>query len=127
MPDFVKQHFEKLIQYWSNRSAAQRILLVGLSASLVIAFGVMLIFLNQPDMRVLYSNMPQEDASRVVGLLKASKTPYELRDNGTTVLVPAEAVYEQRLKVAGEGVMRGQGIGFELFDELKGVSISCST
>lgn len=119
MSDFLKQHFEKLIQYWSNRSAAQRILLIGLSASLVIAFGVMLIFLNQPDMRVLYTNMGQEDASRVVGLLKASKTPYELRDNGTTVLVPAEAVYEQRLKVAGEGVMRGQGVGFELFDELK--------
>ena len=119
MPDFLKQNFEKLIQYWSNRSAAQRIMLAGLAASLVAAFVVMLFILNQPDMRVLYTNMPQEDASRVVALLKASKTPYELRDNGGTVLVPAEAVYEQRLKVAGEGVMRGQGIGFELFDELK--------
>ena len=119
MPDFLKQNFEKLIQYWSNRSAAQRIMLAGLAASLVAAFVVMLFILNQPDMRVLYTNMPQEDASRVVELLKASKTPYELRDNGATVLVPAEAVYEQRLKVAGEGVMRGQGIGFELFDELK--------
>lgn len=119
MSAFFKQHFESLIQYWSNRSAAQRILLVGLAASLVIAFGVMLIFLNQAEMRVLYTNMPQEDASRVVELLKASKIPFELRDNGGTVLVPAETVYEQRLKVAGEGVMRGQGIGFELFDELK--------
>ncbi|KHK00421.1 flagellar basal-body MS-ring/collar protein FliF [Desulfovibrio sp. TomC] len=119
MSDFLKQHFEKLIQYWSNRSAAQRILLAGLAASLVIAFGVMLIFLNQTEMRVLYTKLPPEDAARVVELLKASKTPYELRDNGATVMVPAEAVYEQRLKVAGEGAMRGQGIGFELFDELK--------
>jgi flagellar M-ring protein FliF len=119
MPDFLKQHFEKLIQYWSNRSAAQRIMLAGLAASLVIAFGVMLIFLNQAEMRVLYTNLPPEDASRVVELLKASKTPFELRDNGGTVMVPAEVVYEQRLKVAGEGAMRGQGIGFELFDELK--------
>lgn len=119
MPEFFKKNFEKLIQYWANRSAAQRILLAGLAGSMVIAFLVMIYFLNQPDMRVLYSNMGPEDASRVVGLLKASKTPYELRDNGTTVLVPADAVYEQRLRVAGEGVMHGQGVGFELFDQLK--------
>jgi flagellar M-ring protein FliF len=119
MPPFLKQNFEKLIQYWSNRTSAQRMLLAGLAASMVIAFLVMLYFLNQPDMRVLYTRMGAEDAARVVELLKASKTPYELRDNGTTILVPAEAVYEQRLKVAGEGAMHGQGVGFELFDQLK--------
>ncbi len=119
MPPFVKQTFEKLIQYWSNRTAAQRILLAGLAGSMVIAFLVMIFLLNQPEMRVLYTNMAPEDAARVVELLKASKTPYELRENGTTILVPTEAVYEQRLKVAGEGVMHGQGVGFELFDQLK--------
>ncbi|EHJ48567.1 flagellar M-ring protein FliF [Solidesulfovibrio carbinoliphilus subsp. oakridgensis] len=119
MPPFLSQTFEKLIQYWSNRSAAQRILLGGLAGSMAIAFLVMVYLLNQAEMRVLYTNMAPEDASRVVELLKASKTPYELRENGTTVLVPAEAVYEQRLKVAGEGVMHGQGVGFELFDQLK--------
>uniref|UniRef100_I2PXM1 Flagellar M-ring protein n=1 Tax=Desulfovibrio sp. U5L TaxID=596152 RepID=I2PXM1_9BACT len=119
MPPFLSQTFEKLIQYWSNRSAAQRILLGGLAGSMAIAFLVMVYFLNQAEMRVLYTNMAPEDAARVVELLKASKTPYELRENGTTVLVPAEAVYEQRLKVAGEGVMHGQGVGFELFDQLK--------
>jgi flagellar M-ring protein FliF len=119
MSPFFKQYSEKLIQYWANRSAAQRMLLVGLAISVIAAFLVMIYVLNQPDMRVLYTNMAPEDASRVVGLLKASKTPYELRDNGTTILVPSEAVYEQRLKVAGEGVMHGQGVGFEIFDELK--------
>jgi flagellar M-ring protein FliF len=119
MPSFFKQHFEKLIQYWSNRTATQRMLLAGLAASMVIVFLVMIYFLNQPDMRVLYTKLAPEDAARVVDLLKASKTPYELRDNGTTVMVPSEAVYEQRLKVAGEGAMHGQGVGFELFDQLK--------
>jgi flagellar M-ring protein FliF len=119
MPPFLKQSFEKLIQYWSNRSNAQRMMLAGLALSTAAAFLVMIYFLNQPEMRVLYTNLAPEDAARVVELLKASKTPYELRDGGKTVLVPAEAVYEQRLKVAGEGVMHGQGVGFELFDQLK--------
>jgi flagellar M-ring protein FliF len=119
MPSFLKQHFEKLIQYWSNRTATQRMLLAGLAATMVVVFLVMIYFLNQPDMRVLYTKLAPEDAARVVDLLKASKTPFELRDNGTTIMVPSEAVYEQRLKVAGEGVMHGQGVGFELFDQLK--------
>ena len=29
MPTFLKQSFEQLIQYWSNRSSAQRMLLAG--------------------------------------------------------------------------------------------------
>ncbi|WP_300158334.1 flagellar basal-body MS-ring/collar protein FliF [Solidesulfovibrio sp.] len=119
MPPFLKQTFEKLIQYWSNRTNTQRVLLAGLALSTAVAFLVMIYFLNQPDMRVLYTRLAPEDAARIVELLKASKTPYELRDNGSTVLVPAEAVYEQRLKVAGEGVMHGQGVGFEIFDQLK--------
>ena len=44
MPDFLKQNFEKLIQYWSNRSAAQRMLLVGLAVSTVAAVLVMMLF-----------------------------------------------------------------------------------
>ncbi len=119
MPAFLKQNFEKLIKYWADRSAAQRVLLAGLAVSMVAAFLVMVYFLNQPDFRVLYTKMAPEDASRVVGLLKAAKVPYELRDGGSTILVPAESVYEQRLKVAGEGVMHGQGVGFEIFDDLK--------
>ena len=119
MPPMLKERFEKLIHYWSNRSAAQRMLLIGLAVSAVSAFMVMLYFLNQTEMRVLYTKMAPEDASRVMAMLKASKTPYELRDGGSTILVPSDAVYEQRLKVAGEGIMHGQGVGFELFDELK--------
>jgi len=119
MPPFFKQSFEKLIQYWSNRTATQRLLLGGLAASTIVAFLVMTYFLNQPEMRVLYTRLASEDAARVVEQLKASKTPYELRDNGATIMVPAEAVYEQRLKIAGEGIMHGQGVGFELFDQLK--------
>ena len=119
MPPFFKQNFEKLIQYWSNRTSAQRMLLAGMALSMSVAFVVMIYFLNQPDLRVLYTRLDPEDAARVVDLLKAAKTHYELRDNGSTILVPAESVYELRLKVAGEGVMHGQGVGFEIFDQLK--------
>ena len=52
-------------------------------------------------------------------MLQAQKIAYKLDDNGTTVLVPADQVYDIRLKIAGEGAVHGQGLGFEIFDEVK--------
>ena len=52
-------------------------------------------------------------------MLQGQKESYKLEDNGRTIKVPADRVYELRLKVAGEGNLHGQGIGFEIFDEVQ--------
>ncbi|NMC50257.1 MAG: flagellar M-ring protein FliF [Desulfovibrio sp.] len=119
MASAFTQYWTKIARFLSDRTLAQRILVGGLSASVILAFLFMLFFLNQVEYKVLYSRLSQEDASRVVEQLQAAKTPYKIQDNGTTILVPEDMVYEQRLRIAGEGVMHGTGIGFELFDELK--------
>jgi flagellar M-ring protein FliF len=119
MPPALTQLLEKIGALWKDRTLSQRILIGGLAASVITTFLVMVYFLNQTDYKVLYSKLSSEDASRIVEMLKAAKTPYQLTDNGGTILVPADVVYEQRLNVAGEGAMHGQGVGFEIFDELK--------
>lgn len=119
MPPAIKQYIQKLNTYWSNRTMSQRILLTGLTVSVSLAFVLMIYWLNRPDYRVLYSKLYPEDAAKIVSMLKSSKDPYELQDNGQTILVPADRVYDLRLKIAGEGNLHGQGIGFEIFDELK--------
>ena len=61
--------------------------LSGLSLAVVGVFFGLIFWLNQPDLRVLYSNLPPEDASRVVKMLQADKVHYKLENNGATVLV----------------------------------------
>ncbi|EPR44304.1 flagellar M-ring protein FliF [Desulfovibrio sp. X2] len=119
MPPFVQNTLNTINSFWGKRTASQRILIGGLAASVVIAFVVMVYFLNRPDWKVLYSKLYAEDASRIVTLLQGQKVPYKLSDNGTTILVPADQVYNLRLKIAGDGMVHGQGLGFELFDEVK--------
>ncbi len=119
MPPFINEYWSKFIGFWSDRTAAQRILIGGLAVSVVISFALMIFWMNKPDYKVLMTNLYPEDASRVVGMLQAAKEPYVLDDNGKTILVPADRVYELRLKVAGEGNLHGQGIGFEIFDEVQ--------
>jgi len=119
MPPAIAKYWETITRFWSDRTIAQRVLMGGLAVSVVVAFLVMLHFLNQVEYRVLYSRLSQEDAARVTQQLTASKIPYQIQDNGGTILVPEDMVYEQRLRIAGEGIMHGSGVGYELFDELK--------
>lgn len=119
MPSAIKEQLDKLQSYWSKRTTSQRILIAGLAAALIVAFILMIFWLNRPDYKVLYTNLYPEDANRVVEALNAEKVPYTLQDNGKTVLVPADRVYDLRLKIAGEGALQGQGIGFEIFDQIK--------
>jgi flagellar M-ring protein FliF len=119
MPPFLQHTLAKATDFWTDKSLAQRILLAGLLVSVLVAFFGLIFWLNRADYKVLYSQLYQEDASSVVAFLKKEKIPYEIAESGTTILVPADQVYEARLRLAGEGSLHGQGIGFELFDENK--------
>lgn len=109
----------KARNFWGKTNVSQRILIGGLSAAVILTFFLLIYWLNRPDMKVLYSRLFPEDAATVVGMLQQEKVPYTLEDNGGTILVPADKVYDLRLKIAGEGKLHGQGLGFEIFDEVK--------
>ena len=119
MPPIVAEYWSKVYGFWSDRTMSQRILIGGLAVSVTIAFGLMIFWMNKPDYRILMTNLYPEDASRIVGMLQAAKEDYVLENNGSTIKVPVDRVYELRLKVAGEGNLHGQGIGFEIFDEVQ--------
>jgi flagellar M-ring protein FliF len=119
MPPLVAEYLSKFTGFWTDRTASQRILIAGLAVSVVISFALMIFWMNKPDYNILLTNLYPEDASRVVNILQADKEDYILENNGKTILVPANRVYELRLKIAGEGNLHGQGIGFEIFDEVQ--------
>lgn len=110
---------EKGRQFWSKIAMSQRIFLVAFAAILAAVFIGLVVWLNQPDYRLLLGNLPAEDANRVVGMLQGDKIPYKLEDNGTSILVPADKVYDSRLKIAGSNIIQGQGQGYEIFDKVQ--------
>ncbi|MFV1922187.1 MAG: flagellar basal-body MS-ring/collar protein FliF [Methylotenera sp.] len=66
--------------------------------------------------QVLFSDLNAQDASSMIAELERSKTPYQLADNGTTILVDADSVYKTRLKLVGKGLNLNGSVGFELFN-----------
>jgi len=98
-------------------SSSRRGLAIGivLLAS-VTTFGSLIYWNSTPDYQILFSNLAQEDAGEMVAKLKEKKIPFQLSPNGTSISVPKEAVYDVRLALAAEGLPKGGGVGFEVFD-----------
>ncbi len=64
-----------------------------------------------------YSNLAAEDAAEVSAALKGAGVPFRLEAGGAALAVPAGKVYDVRLMLAAQGLPRGGGVGFELFDK----------
>ncbi len=117
--NFLDNFVNKAKSLWANTSSNQRILLLAVAGIVTIAFVLFVLWVNKPVYKVLYSDLAQEDANKVVTYLEENNVSYELLNEGTTITVPENSVYDLRLKVAGEGNLVGAGVGFEIFDEVK--------
>lgn len=85
---------------------------------LIGGFTALILWANRPDYQVLFSNLDSSDAAKIADKLRESRTPFQLKDGGTAILVPNEKVYQLRLEMASEGIPRGGGVGFEVFDDM---------
>lgn len=102
---------------FSKLSLFQKVSIIAATAAVFLSIVVLIIWANKPAYRTLYANMNQEDAGLVIQNLKDKKIPYRLKDSGRSVEIPQNMVYEARIELAQEGVPRGGGSGFELFDK----------
>ncbi len=93
----------------------RRWLLFAAAALMLAGFIGLLLWSSETPWRPVYASMSEKDAARVVEALQKEHIPYRM-EGGGAVLVPADQVYQARLKLAGAGVSPSNGTGFELFD-----------
>ena len=91
------------------------VILVALAGAVSVLIAVLL-WTQQADMQVLFAKLSPEDANTIIERLDELKVSHEIAGGGTTVLVPSSQVHDLRLKLAGDGLPAGGGVGFEIFD-----------
>jgi flagellar M-ring protein FliF len=109
--------FEQFIAAFKGLPTSKKIIMTVVLTFVIAGFGMMFFWAQKIDYQVLFTNLSPEDAGNIVTNLKQQRIPYELAGGGSTVLVPAEKVYELRLALAGEGLPVGGHVGFEIFDK----------
>jgi flagellar M-ring protein FliF len=75
-------------------------------------------WLQTPDYRVLSPGMSEKDGGAVLTALGTMNVPYKISDGGA-VMVPANLVYDTRLRLASQGLPKNGSVGFELLDQQK--------
>ncbi len=108
---------EQFKTVFNKLTLLQKISIITATVAVFLSVAVLIIWANKPVYKTLYANMNADDAGLVISKLKEKKIPYRLKDNGRTVEVPQNKVYEVRIDLAQEGLPRGGGSGFELFDK----------
>ena len=105
-----------LSQRLAGLDQAQR-LRIGLGLVLFIAIGIIgLVMGRQAEWRVLYANLADKDGGAIVAQLSTMNVPYKHADGGGAILVPADKVYDTRLRLASQGLPKGSVAGFEMMD-----------
>jgi len=91
---------------------------VMLALAISVALGVAVVLWSQtPNYSLLYSNLGDRELSAVVSGLQQSGVEYKLEAGSGAILVPSSKVDELRLQLAGLGLPRGGGQGFELLEK----------
>lgn len=111
--------FRQIKLAFSGMSAPRMITLAILAGTCIAGLAFLLTWSETDDLHPLYTNLTPEDAAGIVAKLKDNQIPYKLTIDGTGIRIPYEKVHEMRLELASQGLPRGTGIGFEVFDDAK--------
>ena len=118
MNEFFQNFLTQARDIWGKISPNQRFALFGVTFVTIVGMIALLIWVQRPKYNVLYSWLEEDDARNIVTELEANKIPYQLEQNGSVILIPSTEVPETRLTLAGKGLPRTSGVGYEIFDKV---------
>lgn len=90
-----------------------------LGATAIIAsliFGVVF-HMGAEEKALLFSNVDLKEAGDIAAKLDQANIPYELRGDGTTILVPRSKVLSARMMLSADGLPTRGSVGYEIFDK----------
>jgi flagellar M-ring protein FliF len=105
----VAQTLGKAKGFMNGFTAGQRSVVVVAVIALLMAGYALTRWVATPDWAPLYGGLSGTDASAVTQQLGTDGVKYKLSDGGSTILVPQDKVYSERIALAGKGLPAGSG------------------
>lgn len=88
----------------------------GVTIALIAFFAVIMMRVSSPTMSLLYSDLSVSDSAEIIAKLDGLNIPYELKGDGTTIMVPKDEALRLRMSMAQAGLPSGGSVGYEIFD-----------
>ncbi|MGR3292814.1 MAG: flagellar basal-body MS-ring/collar protein FliF [Candidatus Scalindua sp.] len=114
----MSQITDEFSNIWKGTSFGQRLTFIVVILGFIAGLLAVTYWVRTPDYGLLYSDLSQKEAAEIVSYLKDNNVSYKIKDNGSTILVPSNKIYEARMALAKDSLPGGE-VGFELFDKVK--------
>ncbi|MFL5295856.1 MAG: flagellar basal-body MS-ring/collar protein FliF [Phenylobacterium sp.] len=89
--------------------------ILGIGAGVAAVLAAMTMGFGQPK-ALLYSNLDLKEAGSITQALDQAGIKYEVKGDGSTILVPRDQVASTRLLLSGKGLPTSGSVGYEIFD-----------
>lgn len=89
--------------------------ILGVAAGLAAVLAAVFMNLGQPK-ALLYSNLDLKEAGSITAALDQAGVKYEVKGDGSTILVPRDEVASTRLMLSSKGLPTAGSVGYEIFD-----------
>jgi flagellar M-ring protein FliF len=91
--------------------------MLAVTAALIGFFAFLILRVTAPQMTPLFTDLTYDDSAAIVKELERQGVPYELRNDGNIIMVGKDRVGRLRMTLAGGGLPKGGGVGYEIFDK----------
>jgi len=113
-------------RFASEFTSGQKAVTIAAAIAVVVGAFAFMSFSGKPNYTPLFTNLQSSDAANITTKLISDKVPYQLSDGGTTILVPASDVDQERLSLATAGLPATSTVGLSLLDK-EGITSSSVT
>jgi len=117
MRDRLTAIFRKGTSSFGSFTPGQKAVTIFAVVALVIGGYFFANWAGQPTYAPLFSGLAPADANAIVDQLNTDGVTYKLTDGGSTILVPQDQVYAERIKVSAAGLPSQGEAGYELLDK----------
>lgn len=90
--------------------------ILGIGAGVAAALLTLTMNLGQPK-ALLYSNLDMREAGSITQALDQAGVKYEVKGDGSTIMVNRDQVASTRLLLSGKGLPTAGSVGYEIFDD----------
>ena len=91
--------------------------MAAVTLALIGFFSFLMMQMTAPQMVPLFTDLSVDDSASIIKDLERQAITYQLKNDGTIIMVPKDKVARLRMKLAESGLPKGGGVGYEIFDK----------
>ncbi|MBQ9352288.1 flagellar basal-body MS-ring/collar protein FliF [Phyllobacterium sp.] len=120
----IRQSLEQFLGAMKKLGARRLIGLALVGVTLFATILVSSIYLNRPQYETLYVGLSRDDVNRMGMALGEAGIPFDVKADGTSVLVPFGKADQARMYLAEKGLPTSNNAGYELFDNMGSLGLT---